>query len=74
MNPIVQIFTNLSDEEIRESILEIKEDEGLGIVRSDGYVRRIAKEVSDLTGTSLSTQLFLTTTSLLKEGAFRFVK
>jgi hypothetical protein len=72
---ITELFTNLTDEQLREAILQMKGDEPLGIIRTDGWVRKLTKQVSDITGeTNLSTHLFLTQNSLFREAAYRFVK
>jgi hypothetical protein len=53
----------------------MKEDEPLGIIRTDGWVRKLAKQVCEiLGGTDMSTHLFLSQTNLFKEAAYRFVK
>ena len=73
-NVITEIFTNLPDEELRQAISEMREDEELGIIRNDGYVRRITHRVHQITGESVSVLLFLTQTNLLREAAFRFIR
>ena len=74
MNQITKIFSDLTNDELREAINEIKEDEALGLIREHGYVRRISKQVSELTNTPLSTQLFLTHSSLFREASYRFLE
>jgi hypothetical protein len=74
-NKVTEIYTNLSDEQLREAILEMKEDEKIGLIRSDGWVRRLTKQICDTIGdTNFSTHLFMTQTNLFREAAFRFVK
>jgi hypothetical protein len=72
---ITELYTNLTDEQLREAILQMKEDEPLGIIRTDGWVRKLTKQVCDITGeTNISTHFFLTQNSLFREAAYRFVK
>ena len=74
-NAITELYTNLTDEQLREAILQMKEDEPLGIIRTDGWVRKLAKQVCEiLGGTDMSTHLFLSQTNIFKEAAYRFVK
>jgi len=74
-NPITEIYENLTDEQIKEAVLEMKEDEKMGLIRMDGWVRKLTKKVCEITGeTNLSTHLFLTQNSILREAAYRFVK
>ena len=73
-NEITKIFSSLSNDELRQAILEMKEDEPLGIIRTDGWVRKITKQVCDITGeTNLATHLFLTQNNLFREASFRFI-
>jgi hypothetical protein len=75
INAITELYTNLTDEQLREAILQIKEDEPLGIIRTDGWVRKLATQVCEITNDrTISTHLFLAQNSLFREAAFRFVK
>ncbi len=73
-NELTKIFSNLSDAQIREAVIEMKEDEESGIIRSEGWVSRLTKQVHEITDQPVSTLLFLTQTNLFREAAFRFVK
>ncbi len=74
-NEITKIFSSLSNDELRQAILEMKEDEPLGIIRTDGWVRKITKQICDITNESeVATYLFLTQNNLFREAAFRFIK
>lgn len=73
MNQIESIFKNLNDDELRTAISEMIEDDKSGIIRYDGYVRQLTEKVVEITNQPYSTQLFLTTISLYKEAAYRFV-
>lgn len=72
MNQITKIFNELTDSQLKEAILEMKEDDTFGIIRENGYVRNITKQIVDITNQPLSAQLFITTISLYKEAAYRF--
>lgn len=74
-NKITKLYSDLTDEQLREAILEMKEDEKMGLIRTDGWVRKLTKQVCDITGeTNISTHLFLTQNNLLREVAYRFIK
>ena len=75
VNKVTEIYTNLTNEELREVILEMKEDERMGLIRNDGWVRRLTKQVCETIGdTDVSAHFFLTQSSLFREAAYRFVK
>lgn len=73
MNPINEIFSILTDVELREALSEIFEDEKEGIIRMDGYVRRLTNEVVKITNNPVAVDLFLTQINLFKEGAKRYM-
>jgi hypothetical protein len=73
-NPVVDLFTEMSDEELTQGIKEMQEDEKEGIIRMDGVVRKYANEVRRITECIIPTALFLTQTSLYREAAYRWVK
>lgn len=72
-NRITKLYTELSDENLKDAIREMKEDERMGLIRQDGWVRRMTNQVSEITGESYSTLLFLTQNNLYREAAHRFV-
>lgn len=73
MNPITKLFSEIPDEELRQGILEIKEDGVTGIVR-DGVVRKYAKKIGELTGNNMSIDLFMTEINILRQGALRWIQ
>lgn len=74
-NKITKLYSDLTDEQLREAILEMKEDEKMGLIRTDGWVRKLTKQVCDITNeTNISTHLFLTQNNLLRDAAYRFIK
>lgn len=74
MNRIEKIIKNLNDDELREAINEMKEDETNGSLRSGGHVMRISSQIHDATAEPVSSVLFMTQMGLLKEAAYRFSK
>lgn len=74
MNPIIKLFEDISDEDLREAILELKESDKTGFIKEGGYVRKYAKLTGDITGSATTTDFFMTTVNLLKQAAFRWIK
>jgi hypothetical protein len=72
MNKINELFNNISDEEIRQGIMEIKKDEGTGLI-CNGIVRKYSKIVGDMTGNNGTVLLMLTEINILRQGAYRWV-
>ncbi len=72
MNPVVQLFKNISDADLKEAIKELKESDVTGFIKEDGYVRKYAKMTGELTSGFTNTDFFMTTVNLLKEAAFRW--
>jgi hypothetical protein len=72
MNTIKEIFGNLSDEYVNETIEQILEDSN----RNDGVInsvnhRELCKKVSDINKQPASVNLFLVQVTILQEFAFR---
>ena len=74
INPIKELFEAIPDDELKEIIREIKEDSTSGIIRTNGGLRKYANKVVEITGNSVSTELFLTEVNLVRQAAFRFSK
>ena len=72
---INDIFKNLSDQEVRQGVLEILTDDERndGVIESK-MVRKLSKSVSEINHQPASTNLLLVTIALLKEGCVRFIK
>jgi hypothetical protein len=74
-NLITEIYSELTDEELKEAILEIKENEPLALIKTDGWVRKLNKKIMEITGeNTYSVHLTSVIHSLLKEAAYRFIK
>lgn len=71
MNPVHELFNQMSDEEVRQGILEIKESDKNGII-PDGIVRKYAREIKEITN-GMSLDLLHSMIGILKQGAFRWV-
>jgi hypothetical protein len=73
-NPIVALFDNISDEELKLIIQEMVDDEAKGYV-SDGYVRQYIKKVQKLTNsTTFSTDMLMVQMALYKQAAQRWIQ
>lgn len=74
MNDFNKVIKEMTDDEVREAIFEMLEDEKRndGVITSK-WVRKIAQKYSELAGNN---PIFLTTAqiNLYKEGCIRFVK
>lgn len=70
MTEIKEIFSSLSDQELRDAINEIKESDKTGLIGP--IVRELALKVSQITNTSVSSELFGAQILVLKEGAYRW--
>jgi hypothetical protein len=72
---INEVFKNLSDQEVRQGVLEILTDDERndGIIESK-MVRKLSKSVGEINHQPASVNLLLVTISLLKEGCVRFIK
>lgn len=71
-NPITEIFESLTDDELREALNQIREDEPLGIIRIDGHVRDISNKVSEITGESFGVHQVMVLMGIFREAAYRF--
>jgi len=68
MNPITKVFRELSDEELRNVIMELEEDVVSGIYRTNGKFRNINDIVSSIIGNDSTTNFFMTEVNIYKEG------
>lgn len=73
-NPIVALFDNIPNEELKLIIQEMVDDEAKGYV-SDGFVRQYIKKVQELTNsTTYSTDMFMVQLALYKQAAQRWIQ
>ncbi len=74
-NPIMKIFSDLTDMELVTAIHEIQQDEPNGIIRANGYVRKLNQKVMEITNeTNYSVHLTSVVVGLFKEAAYRYAK
>lgn len=71
MNRITEIFNSISEIELKNAIIEIKESNDSGIIPVDGYVRKYANLIREISGNDLN--LFASKINLLEEASFRWV-
>lgn len=72
MNPIVELFNNIPDEELAQGIRDIKSAQNTGIYEHDSIVRKYAGKVREITEHVSSLDLFSAEILLLREAANRW--
>jgi hypothetical protein len=74
MNPINNLFDNMSDVELFDAISEIQQGEVDGLIKEDGIVRKYAKLTGEITGGLTITDFYMVQMNLLKQAAYRWKK
>jgi hypothetical protein len=75
MNKVLKIFSDLTDEQLREVLLEMKEDNQKGYIRTDGWIRKLNQEVCETIGEdTLSVHLHQTQINVYREAAIRYLE
>lgn len=74
MNPILQIFTQLTDEELYSAINDIDKAEKSGAYEDDSIIRNLATKVAEINQQDVSMNLFITQVSVLREVSKRWQK
>jgi hypothetical protein len=74
INTIIQYFNDISDEEIKETIKEIHFHEATGLLLDKGLVRKHARHIAGLIGSTPATEQHNVIVSILKQGAYRWIK
>lgn len=72
MNPIQELFDKMTDEEVRQGVLEMKQSDIDGII-PDGVVRKYARELKNETN-GASLDLFHSMVAILKQAAYRWTE
>ena len=73
INPITEIFQSLTDEDLRQCIIDINNKDGT--IKIDSKFRKIVGDVREITkSTAYSTDLMLCQMNIYREGALRFLK
>lgn len=70
MNKIKELYSSMSDEDLRVAIEEMRQSEETGLVGET--VRKFAKLSGEITGGLTTTDFFMTQINILKEAAFRW--
>lgn len=70
MNKVKELFSSMTDDELRVAIEELKRSEETGFVGD--IVREWARKTGEITGGFTATDFFMTQISILKEAAFRW--
>lgn len=70
MNKIKELFSSMSDSELKEAIEELRESEKTGLIGD--VVREYARRTGEITGGSTTTDFYMTQVNILKEAAFRW--
>ena len=73
INPITEIFKSLTDEDLRQCIIDINNKDGT--IKIDSKFRKIVGDVREITkSTAYSTDLMLCQMNIYREGSLRFLK
>ena len=73
INPITEIFQSLTDEDLRQCIIDINNKDGT--IKIDSKFRKIVGDVREITkSTTYSTDLMLCQMNIYREGSLRFLK
>ena len=72
-NPIVKLFSNLSDEDVMQALNEYIEAESTGIFSDDSMVRKLARQCSEITLMDTSSNLLMVQMNVLIEGSLRWM-
>lgn len=70
VNKVIELFVAISNEELKQAIIEIREASVSGFYKEDGLIRKYSKLSSEVTG--VTCDHFITTINLVKEAAFRW--
>lgn len=74
MNPIKQLFSDLTNVELEVLVKEIRESEKTGIFENDSEIRNLCRKISKITQIDVSSNLLMVQLGVLKEAAFRWLE
>jgi hypothetical protein len=74
MNEISKLYADLSDDEIKLSVREIKEAEKTGIFPDNSMVRKLCRETAKLTQMDVSSNLLMVQINILKQASYRWLE
>ena len=72
MNPILKIFTDLTDKELYNAVNDIDQAEKTGAYNNDSIIRNLARSVSEINQQDISMNLFIAQVSVLREVSKRW--
>lgn len=70
MNKIKEMFSKMTDSELKKAIDELRESEDSGLIGDT--IREWARKSGEITGGFTNTDFFMTQVNILKEAAFRW--
>lgn len=73
-NPLITLFKNISDEDLKRAVKEMREAEETGIIQTDSIVRKYARLSGEITGGTTTTDFYMIQINLLKEAAYRWLQ
>lgn len=74
MNPINELYKNLTDSELTIIIGEIRESEKTGTFGNESEIRKLCRKTSEITNLDISSNLLMVQMGVLKEAAFRWLE
>lgn len=73
MSDIKKLYSDLSDDELRIAVEEIKNAEMTGVFGDDSIIRNLCRETAKITNMDISSNLLMVQIGLLKEAAYRWI-
>lgn len=73
MEELKKLFSDISDEDLKDAIREIKNLDEIEHITEDSIIRKYSNLSSEITGEPSTTSYFSTIVNLVKEGAYRWI-
>ena len=74
MNPIKQLYSDLTNVELEVLVKEIRESEKTGVFQNESEIRNLCRKTSEITRMDVSSNLLMVQLGVLKEAAFRWLE
>ena len=74
MNPIKQLYSDLTNVELEVLVKEIRESEKTGVFPKESEIRILCRKTSEITKMDVSSNLLMVQLGVLKEAAFRWLE
>ena len=74
MNPIKQLYSDLTDVELEVLVKEIRESEETGVFQEESEIRNLCRKTSEITKMDVSSNLLMVQLGVVKEAAFRWLE